>query len=297
MARKIALGFVVLALVALPAGSAWAEGEDDDGFIGVGARFQWENYKTPLINYSGMDVQPGLPASAYGSPNFGGSFHWGITNQFVLSATLDFGFFSHTIYPYPDRGAKDIKSVTANFVQFGAMLGVKYFFSEREAGKVSLYLGANVGAYFAGATSNAKIRSARNAVKNAFYDPDDCDTFPSSCDGEGNKYEDDDLDDEWDDFLDSDAGDDIWDDAKDDDEDAQKAIDKQMEMVGRLASPFVLEVAVGAEFFATDTFSIGADILGIRFTYASADVGEVDATDMSNAEWTGEQSLMSIYIY
>jgi hypothetical protein len=299
MFRKITIGLVAAALVVLFAGQSWAD-DDDDGFVGVGANFSWNNFKRPMLSYSGADVVPARSSMSFDGPNFGGALHWGITNQLVLTGTVDFGFFNHTVYPYPEKGAGDIDSFTANFWQIGVLIGAKYFFSEPEEGGVNLYLSAAVGKYFAGAGSNGKASQNRDAIKSAFYDEDNCNPFGwDTCEDDDEKMDDDDLEEEWEDFLDSDDGDDLWDDAGDDDDDAQNAIDAELKMMGKLSSPFVVQVAVGAEFFATDAFSIGADILGLRFTYASADVGKVDGTSVASGTgaWTGEQKIINLYVY
>ncbi len=296
MFRKITIGLVAAALVMLSAGQSRA-GDDDEGFVGVGANFSWNDFKRPMLSYEGADVAPARTSMAFDSPNFGGAFHWGITNQLVLTGTVDFGFFTHTVYPYPEKGAGDIDSFSANFWQVGVLIGAKYFFSQPEEGGVNLYLTAAVGKYFAGAGSNGKASQNRDALKSAFYDEDSCNW--DTCDSDDEKLDDDDLDDEWEDFIDSDPGEDMWDDAGDDDSDAQNSIDAELKMIGKLSSPLVVQVGVGAEFFATDTFSIGADILGLRFTFASADVGKVDGTSVASGTgaWTGEQKIINLYVY
>ena len=300
MFRKITIGLVAAGLVVLFAGQSLA-GDDDEGFVGVGVNFSWNDYKRPMLTYSGADVTPARSSMAFDGPNFGGALHWGITNQLVLTGTVDFGFFTHTVYPYPEKGAGDIDSFTANFWQVGVLVGAKYFFSEPEEGGVNLYLSAAVGKYFAGAGSNGKASQNRDAIKSAFYDEDECEPFgwDTTCEDDGDKMDDNDLEDEWDDFIKEDPGEELWEDAEDDDSDAQNGIDAELEMIGKLSSPFVVQVAVGAEFFATDTFSIGADILGLRFTFASADVGKVDGTSVASGTgaWTGEQKMVNLYIY
>jgi len=295
MFRKLAFGLAGAAFAVLIAGQATA---GDGGFVGVGAQFTWDNYKKPIlvegVTYDGADIDPGLSSLDYGSPNFGGAFHWGVTNQLVLTLTLDFGFFSHTVYPYPESGGANIQSVTANFWQIGAAIGAKFYFKEPEAGKVGLYLSGAVGAYFAGFGNKGGTSKYRNAMKSAWFDEDDCDTYPQTCDGD-EKLDGGDLQDDWEDYVDDGDGEDEWDAASD----ADKAVDKKMEMIAALASPFVFQVAVGAEFFATDTFSIGADILGLRFAFANADVGQVDGTSAAGGtgSFTGEQKYINLYVY
>jgi hypothetical protein len=290
MFRKLAFGLAGAALAVLISGQAWA---GDDGFVGVGAHFTWDNYKTPILDTAGADVSPEYSSLDYGSPNFGGAFHWGVTGRLVLTLTLDFGFFNHTIYPYPDSGSANIQSVTTNFWQIGAMVGAKFYFKKPEAGSVALYLSGAVGAYFAGTKNKGGTSKNRNSIKAAWFDEDDCDTYPDTCDDDGEKLDEDDLEDAWVEYVEDGDGEDAWEAA----EDADKAIDKKMEMIGDLSSPFVFQVAIGAEFFATDTFSIGADILGLRFAYAHSDVGKVNGTDIGTAAWTGEQKYVNFYVY
>ena len=47
MFRKLAIVLAATAFVVTTAEVAWAADDDDEGFIGVGARFAWDNYKTP----------------------------------------------------------------------------------------------------------------------------------------------------------------------------------------------------------------------------------------------------------
>ena len=85
MQRRFLFALAVVAVLALPAG-AWA---GDDGFLGVGTRFAWDNHKTPILIYDGMDAPPGRSSLSYGGPNMGGTFNWGVTNQLVLTISLD----------------------------------------------------------------------------------------------------------------------------------------------------------------------------------------------------------------
>ncbi|MCK9462474.1 MAG: hypothetical protein M0R80_22865, partial [Proteobacteria bacterium] len=292
MFKKFAIGLAAAALAILAAGPAHA----GDGFVGVGAHFTWDNYKQPIMSTSGVDAGDTstlLSSTSYGSPNFGGALHWGITRKFILTATLDFGFFSHRVFPFPGVNGDNVRASTTNFWQVGAMIGAKYLFRDPEPGKVSLYLSGAVGAYFAGASVKGGSSKYRNALKSDFYDPESCD-IAASCTDEADpvKLEGDDLDDAWKDWADDS---DEWETSVAQD----KAVDRELEMIGDLASPFVFQIAIGAEFFATDVFSIGADILGLRFAFAKSDVGEAKDLDYSatGAAWSGEQRYINFYIY
>ncbi len=61
-----------------------------------------------------------------------------------------------------------------------------------------------------------------------------------------------------------------------------------------LASPLVIQFAVGAEFFATQYFSIGADVLGFRMAYSKSDQGRT-AAEMGY--WHGTQKLITLAFY
>ncbi len=75
------------------------------------------------------------------------------------------------------------------------------------------------------------------------------------------------------------------------------ALEKQVDVIARLASPFVFQVAVGAEFWATDSFAIGADILGLRLSYASAQEGQLDNSALEGATYSGDISALRFGVY
>jgi hypothetical protein len=291
MFKKIAIGLAAAALATLASSAAFA----GDGHVGVGAHFTWDNYSKPIVSTDAVDQGGGsslLSSTGYGAPNFGGELQLAPTRRLAINVSLDFGFFSHKVYPYPGNSS-GVSATTTNFWQVGALLGVKYFFRDPAAGKVSLYLAGGVGKYFAGSGAKGGAAKYRGALKSGFYDQsaESCTTYPDSCDNNGDKLEGGDLDDAWQDFTDS-------------DEFAQataydKAVDKELEAIGKLSSPVIVQLAVGAEFFATDTFSLGADILGVRFAFASADVGK--AKDLSSTDpvavWSGKQNYIDLYIY
>jgi hypothetical protein len=294
MFKKIAIGLAATAFAILASSPAQA----GDGFVGVGAHFTWDNYKKPIVSTDGVDsgdTSTLLSSSAYGSPNFGGALHWGLTRKFILTATLDFGFFSHRVFPFPGENGDNVRASTTNFWQIGAMVGAKYLFRDPQPGKVSLYLSGAIGVYFAGSSVKNGTSRYRNAVKSEFYNPESCD-IPASCsdDADPVKLEGNDLDDAWQSWA-SDEDSTQWSTAVAQD----KAVDRELQMIGDLASPFVFQIAIGAEFFATDVFSIGADILGFRFAFAKSDVGEAKGLDYSDAgaAWSGEQRYVNFYIY
>ncbi|MBN2801999.1 MAG: hypothetical protein JXR91_02775, partial [Deltaproteobacteria bacterium] len=66
----------------------------------------------------------------------------------------------------------------------------------------------------------------------------------------------------------------------------------QLKMYSKLASPFYFQLGVGAEFFAADAFSVGADIFGFRMEIAKADVGY--STDPA---FSGVQKYVNFYMY
>ncbi|MCP4600535.1 MAG: hypothetical protein GY847_08390 [Proteobacteria bacterium] len=210
-----------------------------EAFVGVGARFAWDNYKKPILVYSGTN-NPGYDVADYGGPNLTGAFHWGITDRLVLTVSLDLGFFSHKIYPFPTSNPDDVYEVKATFFTFGALLGAKFYFWDPKAGEAVLYLHGGFGKYF------------------------------SKC-----------------------GNDDALTQITDEDEfiEEQAKIDNEIDIVGGLASPWVIQLAIGAEFFATKSFSVGADILGIRFALSKGSGGQGDG------RWSGEQNMLSFYIY
>jgi len=291
MFRKLAIGLATIALATLASSSAFAT---KDGYVGLGAHFTWDNYKTPIVSTDAVNTGDDatlLSSSSYGSPNFGGQVDFGVTRQFSISLALDFGFFSHKVYPYPGNVASSgVSATNTNFWQIGPMISVKYLFRDPQPGKVSLFLSGGFGKYFAGSKVKGGAAKYRSAIKSAFYDQESC-NIAESCDGD-EKLEGDELDSAWDDYKnDSDAYEQAG--AYD------KAVDKELEAIGKLASPWVFQIAVGAEFFATDTFSLGADVLGLRFSFASSDVGKVDgiSSDDPAAAWSGKQSYVNFYIY
>lgn len=77
----------------------------------------------------------------------------------------------------------------------------------------------------------------------------------------------------------------------------QDLVDNETLMVGKLASPFLFQVCFGAEFFATNAFSVGADIIGIRFSYSKADGGAAPGMHIQDAKWSGEQSILNFYLF
>ncbi len=81
---------------------------------------------------------------------------------------------------------------------------------------------------------------------------------------------------------------------KNDDPNADATLDAELEAVGKLASPTVIKLALGAEFFVTNGFSVGADILGFRINFASYDNSGLGAMASS---YSGEQKYMSFSIY
>ena len=229
---KRVVQLLLIAVLMAPAINANAEGESNkSGFVGVGARFAWNNYKTPVLAYT---HDPGQTMEAYGGPNLAGEFHWGVVRQLVLSLALDFGYFQHLVFPFPES-SDNIESGKATFFTFGALIGAKYYLWMPKSGKAVLTLHLGVGKYF-------------TTVDNG-------DQMPGEDDATYNEFQ------------------------------------RQKSVIKDLASPIVLQFAVGAEFFATDSFSIGADILGIRFAFSSSDEGQAAGA------WTGEQKLVSLYVY
>jgi hypothetical protein len=192
---------------------------------------------------------PAYDINAYGGPNLGGEFHWGLTRKFVLTAALDFGYFSHTIFPYPSEDEDQASEIKAHYMSFGLGIGAKLYFWEPKASEAVLYGILGVGKYFAVCGNNDQLLQ---------YDPDDDEDALAA---------------------------------------AQDAINKEADIIAGLASPFVVQLGIGAEFFATESFSIGADLLGIRLAFSKADVGQAEAGGMAEAAWSGEQKLLSIYIY
>ncbi|MDJ0762277.1 MAG: hypothetical protein QNJ97_04740 [Myxococcota bacterium] len=227
----------------LPAVSSVAEG----GGLGVGARFTWNNYKKPVLAYSETEgVNPGADINAFGSPNLGGEFHWRLNRQFVILASLDFGYFSHSVWPYPSENADDVLKIKNNYFSLGFLLGLKYYFWKPSPKEAVLYATIGGGKYF-------------TSVKN--NDPAN--------------------------YLDTDEANVEW-----------NVIQKKAEMIGDLASPIVAQLSIGAEFFATQSFSVGADLLGIRFGFANSNVGQsASGTELDQATWSGQQSILSLYVY
>jgi hypothetical protein len=257
MTKKLLCLFAAAAFFVLPAAPVSAEdSESDEGFIGLGARFSWDNYKIPVLVYS-EDNRPSEEIDSFGGPNLGGEFQWGITNQFVLTLSLDFGYFKHTIYPFyeqlNDNGNSEDAGVQvdAHYVTFGAQIGAKFYFWDPAAGEAVLYLSGGIGKYFGGCGNDFKY-------------VDDNSEFEGL---------------------------------------AQEALDNQVEMIGDLASPFVFQLAIGAEFYATKSFGIGADILGLQFSYASTDVGQLVPMDdgtyggVNPIRASGEQKILSFSVY
>ncbi len=263
------------------------EANADEGFIGAGVRFAWNNSKDPIMVYDGMGQgAPGLSSLDYGGPKFGAAVHWGVTNQLVLTLAADFGYFHHTVYPYPETSSMHFRSsVKSEFYTIGGLLGVKYYFVDPEADRAVLYLAVGVGACFSGAGSTANVQDARHQVRlewNEEYPNRDDNDFQDAIAGDS------DYEDHWEDD---------WEDAEKADEDAQNVLDAQLEMVGDLASPLLFQAAFGIEFFATKGFSIGADIFGVRFAFASADVGKISGSDINTAAWTGDQRYINLFLY
>ena len=72
---------------------------------------------------------------------------------------------------------------------------------------------------------------------------------------------------------------------------AKDSLEKQTEVIGDLSSPIVVQLAVGAEYFLSESFSLGADLLGFRMGFAKASVGQ-------NAQgFSGEHKLFTFSIY
>jgi hypothetical protein len=69
-------------------------------------------------------------------------------------------------------------------------------------------------------------------------------------------------------------------------------LDAQTEVVSKLSSPVVIQFAVGAEFFAAEAFSIGADILGFRMGFSKASVSL-----QTGGVYSGDHKLVTFSVY
>ena len=149
MLKKHLLAFLTAAALILPSFTATAQTT-----IGLGTHFAWDNYKTALYSYSASEVVPDMTSVDYASPRFGGSLLLGLLEQRrVLNLDLDFGFFSHTIFPldFDSNGAPNANnySTKVNFFKLGVALGAKFHFKPPEVGKAGAYVFVDVGKVFA----------------------------------------------------------------------------------------------------------------------------------------------------
>lgn len=267
MPKKL-LVLLVAGVLVLPA-LARADAKTKEGFIGLGVQFMWNNYKQPVLAYSNDNSYiPEKDLNGFGTPNLGGNFQWGITNQFVLSLGLDLSYFRHFIYPFHDAtGTKDgthADKVASDIFTIGAVLGAKIYFWDPTPMEAVVYLSMGIGKYFGIAGSTDKLN--RYDLNNDGKIEDT--TTASGPISEEAPY------------------------AR-----AKSLLDNEVEMVSKLSSPLVLQLAIGAEFWASKAFSIGADILGFRFTYAAANVGVAKNHNSTEAEWSGEQKILGFYVY
>lgn len=225
MARKFWLYFSFCAIFLLIGHTANAK----DGLFGVGVRFAWENYKTPIL-IQPASVDTGVDVSAINKTNFGGDFQLKPIDRLAITLALDLGYSKYTVHPYMTG---EELAVSASYVSFGFLLGVKFYVIEPAPKKATLYLKLDGGKYIAKASNNASSQTGNEEL--AF----------------------------------------------------------QLAMLGDLSAPLVFQFAVGAEFFAAKSFSVGADILGLRMAYSKGDNGQSDIAGV----WSGTQKLMTFSIY
>jgi hypothetical protein len=77
------------------------------------------------------------------------------------------------------------------------------------------------------------------------------------------------------------------------DQAAAEALDFQTKTISKLAAPIIIQLAIGAEYFLSDAFSIGADILGFRVGISKSNVGQ----SASAGAWSGEHKLFTFTVY
>lgn len=220
MARKSWLYLILCASFLLLSPAANAK----DGLFGLGARFAWENYRTPIL----IQVDDSLSdVSSLHKTNFGGDFQIRPIERLAISLALDMGFSKYSVRPYVSGSEPEI---SAKCFSFGFLLGLKFYVIEPKVKKAALYLKLDGGKYF------AKIKNNASSL------------YP--------------------------------------------ALAYQLSMLTDLASPLVFQFAIGAEFFAARSFSVGADVLGVRFSYSKGDTGSGDS-----ATWTGDQKLLNFALY
>ncbi len=201
MARKFSVSLILCGVLLMSAHAASAK----DGLFGMGARFAWENYKTPILDQMGSDGAPidlGVDLSSLNKTNFGGDFQLRPIDRLSISLALDMGFAKHSM-TLPDATVAN-----ASTFSFGFLLGVKFYIMEPAPGKASLYLQLAGGKYIGKVKNNASSLSA--------------------------------------------------------------ALDSQLKALSKLSSPLVIQFALGAEFFASKAFSVGADVLGFRMAYSKS---------------------------
>jgi hypothetical protein len=233
MTRKTVLSAIVTLFV-LQAGHASAK----EGLFGVGARFEWNNYKTPVVvqqdpTNAGQSISRNVGLEPSWGPTIGGEFHVIPIDRLVISLGLDFGFFSHKVYPYTAEAADEYE-IKATYLTFGFLLGVKFYIIEPKPQKATLY------AHLGGGKFLTKLKNNDNNPPDA------------------------------------------------------NALDAELEAVGKLAAPAVIQLALGAEYFVSSAFSLGADILGIRMAFSSYD--NTDKGPVASP-YSGEQKMMSIAFY
>jgi uncharacterized membrane protein YgcG len=229
MARKVWLFFVFGALLLSICQPAYAL---KDGLFGVGARFAWQNYKTPVltqVDINGNDIDLGVDVTTLNKVNFGGDLQIKPIDRLAITVALDMGFSKHTMsIPEPTAGTIE---ATASFMSFGFLLGAKFYVIEPAPQKASLYLNLSGGKY---------ISSVKNNASGTY-----------------------------------------------------RTLYTEINAIEDLASPLVIQFAVGAEFFATKYFSIGADVLGFRMAYSKSEQRD----DPADGPWYGTQKLITLSLY
>lgn len=237
MTRKTILS-VAVALFLMQAGHVNAK----EGLFGAGARFEWDNYKKPVVvqrdptSDTGGNIGQNVDFDTFGGPSIGGEFHVIPIDRLVISLGLDLGFFSSKVLPYRTNDDYEVK---ATYLTVGFLLGVKFYIIEPAPQKATLYAHLAGGKYITKLANNDPLENATDEE-----------------------------------YLSRDA---------------------ELEALGKLSAPAVVQLAIGAEYFVSSAFSIGADILGFRFSFSKYDNTGMGA--LPSSAYSGTQSVMGIAVY
>ncbi|MBN2340874.1 MAG: outer membrane beta-barrel protein [Deltaproteobacteria bacterium] len=158
MKKKYLPILVVALLPLLVANQAAAELK-----MGAGAKFAWDNYKTAIMDYN-TQTEATIGSMSYASPRFGGNFQLKISDQFVLSIIADFGFFKHTIYPYPETNSDAAYESEHKFFKFGIGVDGKFYLKKPVDKRAVPYLSLGLGKYFAKASATPDTDDAGNTL-------------------------------------------------------------------------------------------------------------------------------------